>query len=72
MGHGAGVQDELLQACHYSGAGKEFAEDIDFTAKLLVRNGLDEFFGGGAGGGVEFGDLSGRGAGDFEGLALGG
>ena len=41
-------------------------EDFDFAAELFVGDGLDEFLCGGTCGRVEFGDLSGSGAGDFE------
>ena len=52
------------------GPRKEFAEEIDFAAQLVVRNWLDEFFRGRARDGVEFGDLRGGRARDFEALRL--
>src|SRR5713226_6329073 len=72
IGHGVGGFHEFFKGGHYGGAGEEFAEEFDFAAEFLVRDGLDEFFGGGTGDSVEFGDLCGGGAGDFQGFALGG
>src|SRR5712692_10412948 len=72
IGHGVGGFHEFFKGGHYARAGEEFAEEFDFAAEFLVRDGLDEFFGGGTGDGVEFGDLCGGGAGDFQGFALGG
>src|SRR2546423_10305941 len=70
IGHGISGFGKFLERSHYRGAREEFAEEIDFAAKLIVRNGLDEFFGGGASRAVEFRNLSRGGAGDFEGFAL--
>jgi len=68
----ASVDLRTFQGGHHCGAGEELAEEIDFAAELFVGDGLDEFLGGGAGDGVKFRDLRGGGAGDLEGLALGG
>src|SRR5260221_7430453 len=70
IGHGAGVFDEFLEGGHDRRARKELAEKIDLPAKLLVRNGLDEFFGGGAGDGVELRDLRGGRASNAKSLAF--
>src|SRR5712692_3937454 len=72
IGHGVGGFYEFFKGGHYAGAGEEFAEEFDFAAEFLVGDGLDEFFGGGTGDGVELGDLRGGGAGDLECFALGG
>ena len=52
-------------------AGKKFAEEINLAAEFFVGDGLEEFFGGGAGYRVELRDLCGRGMGNFAGFALG-
>src|SRR5258708_3483356 len=70
IGHGAGVFDEFLEGGHDRRARKELAEKIDLPAKLLVRNGLDEFFGGGASDGIELCDLRGDRASDAKSLAF--
>ncbi len=70
IGHGFGELDELFQGGHDFFAGKQPAEEIDFVAEFFVGNGLDEFFGGGAGYGVEFCDLSGGSEGDLAGFAF--
>jgi hypothetical protein len=71
IGHGVGGLHEFLQRGHYSGAGEEFAEEVDFAAKFFVRDGLDEFFCGRACVGVELCNLAGGGASDLDGFALG-
>src|SRR5258708_11384877 len=59
--HGAGVFDEFLQGGHDGRASEELTKQVDLAAKLIVRNGLDEFFGGGTRSRVKFRDLcSGR------------
>src|SRR5258706_180734 len=68
--HGAGAFDKFFQGGHDGGAGEEFAEEVDLAAKLIVRNGLNEFFGGRARHGVVLGDLRGRRAGDAKGFAF--
>src|SRR5258708_990968 len=70
IGHGAGVFDEFLEGGHDRRARKELAEKIELPAKLLVRNGLDEFFGGGASDGIELCDLRGDRASDAKSLAF--
>jgi hypothetical protein len=70
--HGFIGFDEVAEAFHDGGAVEKFAEEFDFFAEFLVWDGLDEFFGGDAGFGVELGDLLGHGAGDFEGVAFAG
>ena len=72
VGHGFGGLDELFQGRHDFFAGKEPAEQIDFVAEIFEGNGLDEFFGGGPGYGVEFCDLRGGRHGDLAGFAFGG
>src|SRR5260370_6758607 len=68
--HGAGVGDKFLQGGHYGGASKEFAKEVDLAPKLIVRDGLDEFLGGGTRGSIKFGDLRGGRAGDAKGFAF--
>src|SRR5689334_22382869 len=72
VGHGAGVFDEFLEGGHDGRASEEFAEEVDFAAKFLGGNGLDEFLGSGTGYGVVLGDLRGGRAGDSKGLAFSG
>src|SRR5271168_2530090 len=72
VGHGFGGLDELFQGGHDFFAGKQAAEEVDFVTEFFVGNGLDEFFGGGAGYGVEFCDLSGGSQGDLAGFAFSG
>src|SRR6266852_8320083 len=72
IGHGVGGFHEFFKGGHYGGAGEEFAEEFDFAAEFVMRDVLDEFFGGSTGDSVEFGVLCGDGAGDFQGFALGG
>ncbi len=50
MLHGVVGFDEAAEAFHNGGAVEEFAEEVNLFAELLVRDGLDEFFGGDAGG----------------------
>src|SRR5260370_11306886 len=71
IGHGVAGFYEFLQSGHYSVAGEEFAEEVDFAAEFIVGDGLDEFFGGGASDGIELCDLRGGGAGDLERFAFG-
>ena len=71
VGHGAGVFNKLFEAGHHSGAGKQFAENFDFAAKLFAGDRLDELFCGGARAGVEFCDLRGGGSGQLECFTLG-
>ena len=59
-----------MEAFHDLGAVEEFAEEFDFFAEFLGRDGFDKFFGGDAGFGIELGDLPGHGAGDFERVAF--
>src|SRR6266404_5501546 len=66
VGHGAGIFDKFLEAGHHRGAGKEFAEDFDFAAKLFARNRLDELLCGDARAGVKFCDLRGGGPGQLK------
>jgi hypothetical protein len=68
--HRAGVFDEFLEGGHDRRAGEELAEQIYLPAKLFVRNWFDEFFGGGAGGGIEFGNLRGGSASDAKSFAF--
>ena len=68
--HGVVGFDEAAEAFHNGGAVEEFAEEVNLFAELLVRDGLDEFFGGDAGFGVELGDLLGHGTRDFERVAF--
>src|SRR5216684_6225521 len=72
IGHGVGGFYEFFQGGHYCWAGEEFAEEVDFAAEFVVGDGLDEFFRGGAGDGIELCDLRGGGAGDLERFAFGG
>jgi len=70
--HGVVGFDEAAEAFHDGGAVEKFAEELDFFAEFLVGDGLDKFFSGDAGFGVELGDLLGHGAGDFERVAFAG
>jgi len=70
--HGVVGFDEAAETLHNGGAVEEFAEEVNLFAELLVRDGLDEFFGGDAGFGVELGDLLGHGTRDFERVAFAG
>src|SRR5467141_5304991 len=72
IGHGAGVFDKSFQCGHDGGARKEFAEEVDLAPKLIVRNWLDEFFGGRTRHRVIFRNLGGGRAGNAKGFAFAG
>ena len=64
--------DETAEALHNLRAVEKFAEEFDLFTEFLVGDGLDEFFGGDAGFGVELGDLLGHGTGDLQRVAFAG
>src|SRR6266850_5013175 len=72
IGHGTRVFDEFLEGSHDCGASEQFAEKVDFAAKLIVRDRLDKFLSGRARHSVILGDLGGGRTGDAEGLAFSG
>src|SRR5258706_65739 len=68
--HRTGVLDKFLQAGHDRWPRKKFAENLDFSSQLLARNGLDKFFCGSAGAGVEFRHLGRSGPGKLQRFAF--
>src|SRR5271168_958088 len=71
IGERVGAFDELAQAGVHGGAHEKVAKDVNFFAQLVVRDGLDELFGGDGGVAIEFFQLRGGGAGYAEGVAFG-
>src|SRR5467141_3403517 len=72
MRHWVGAFDEFAQAIYHCRSTKQLAENVDFVAKLVMRNRLDEFFCCDPGCSVKFLDLRCRESCDCQCLSRGG